>query len=80
MTKKIVLPELGEGIDKAIIACWHKRVGDHVSEDDDLLEVVTDKATFNVPVGCRGIVQKIFFNQGEEVTIGAALAVIDLTQ
>ena len=74
---EVYLPELGEDIDKATIACWHKKVGDAVDVDDDIVEVVTDKATFNVSAGHEGILKEIRFKEGKEAKIGDCLAVIE---
>ncbi len=73
----VVLPELGEGIKKAVVACWHCKIGDKVSAEDDIVEVVTDKATFNVPAGTSGIIQKIVVSEGREANIGDCLAIIE---
>ena len=73
----VTLPELGEGIEKATVACWHCKVGDRVQPDDDVVEVVTDKATFNVVAGTAGILRKILVRDGQEVRIGEALAEIE---
>ena len=74
---EIILPELGEGIEKATIAYWHCVEGDCVSKDDDVAEVVTDKATFNIPAGADGIIIKICAQIGEEADVGSAIAIID---
>ena len=74
---KVLLPELGEGINEATVACWHYQIGDQVSQDDDLMEVVTDKATFNVPASFDGKVREILAKEGERVKIGSVLAVIE---
>lgn len=73
---QVILPELGEGIETAMVAFWHCKVGDRVKRDDDLVEVVTDKATFNVSADSDGIVKEILVPEGEEARIGQALAVI----
>ena len=73
----VVLPELGEDIEKATVACWHHRIGDAVKEDDDLVELVTDKASFNVSAGAGGVLKKILVAEGEEAKIGQPLAVIE---
>ena len=73
----VVLPELGEGIEKATVAYWHVSIGDQVSKDDDIVELVTDKATFHVPSGALGIIKEIRFNEGQEAKIGDILAVIE---
>lgn len=76
--ENIVLPELGDGIKKATVACWHTTVGSRVSEDDDVVEMVTDKAVFNVPAGISGIIKEIHVSEGQEAEIGEVLAVIEL--
>ncbi len=73
----VILPELGEDITKATIAGWMCREGDQIKEGDDIVEVVTDKAVFNVPASASGKVKQIRFKEGEEAHIGAVLAVID---
>ena len=77
---KVVLPELGEGIGKATVSYWYFKTGDRVSEKDDLVELTTDKATFNLPSPCSGVILEIFFNEGDAVDIGGVLAIIDETQ
>ena len=74
---KVILPELGEGILKAAVACWHKQVGEEVSEDDDIVEVVTDKASFNIPAGKTGRLKQILITEGKEAKIGETLALIE---
>jgi pyruvate/2-oxoglutarate dehydrogenase complex dihydrolipoamide acyltransferase (E2) component len=72
----IVLPELGEGIETATVAFWHVKVGDKVNPDQDIVEMVTDKATFNVAAGQNGKIHKILVRQGDEVPVGQPLALI----
>ncbi len=73
---EIILPQLGEGIDKAVVACWHVKVGDSVVQVDDVVEVVTDKATFNVPANSSGEIIDIKVAEGKEAAIGSVLAII----
>lgn len=74
---RVMLPELGEGIEKATISYWYFKEGEKVNEKDDLVELATDKATFNLPSPCSGVLSEIFFSEGETVNIGEALAVIE---
>ena len=74
---KIVLPELGEGITKAKIAGWHKNPGEFIKRDEDIVEVVTDKAIFNVSSDCDGFLKEIFYKQGQEASIGEVLATLE---
>ena len=70
----VILPELGEGIEKAMVACWNIKPGDRCRADDDIVELVTDKASFGVSAGQDGVVTQIFVSQGQEAKIGQVLA------
>ena len=70
----VTLPPLGEGINKAIVAFWHFKAGDTVKKGEDVVELEIDKATFNVPAPVSGRIKKIFFKEGADAPIGAALA------
>lgn len=72
----VVLPTLGEGITKATVSYWFFKEGDKVNEKDDLVELATDKATFNLPSPVSGTLNQILFHEGDTVDIGAILAVI----
>jgi pyruvate/2-oxoglutarate dehydrogenase complex dihydrolipoamide acyltransferase (E2) component len=74
---KVMLPELGEGIEKATVSYWYFKEGEKVNEKDDLVELTTDKATFNLPSPCSGLLSEIFFREGDNVNTGEVLAIID---
>lgn len=74
---KVILPELGEGIEKATVSYWYYKVGEKVSEKDDLVELTTDKATFNLPSPCSGILSEIIFSEGDTVNVGEVLGVLE---
>ena len=74
----VVLPELAEGVDKAVVTYWHFNTGDDINEGDDLVEMATDKASFNVPSPVSGVVKEVFFEEGDEVKVGQALAAIEV--
>ncbi|HSA31591.1 MAG TPA: hypothetical protein P5160_07310 [Candidatus Omnitrophota bacterium] len=71
---ELVLPELGEGIKEATVVCWHVKAGSRVEKDEDIVEVVTDKASFNIPSPFSGTIKKICIDPGETVPIGCVLA------
>ena len=73
----IILPELGEGIEKAVVALWYVRPGDLVKKDDDVVELVTDKASFNIPAAGDGRIKEIHFHEGQEVKVGSTLATME---
>ena len=74
---KVMLPELGEGIEKATVSYWYFKEGEKVNEKDDLVELTTDKATFNLPSPCSGLLSEIFFREGDNVNTGEVLAIIE---
>ncbi len=74
---RVKLPELGEAIEKANISFWHFEEGDKLKKDDELVEVVTEKSTFNVSAPASGTLSKILFSEGEEVKINEVIAIID---
>ena len=73
---KVVLPELGNNIEKATVSFWFFKEGDSVKEKDDLVELTTDKAAFNLPSPCAGIISEIFFKEGDTVRVGEVIAII----
>ena len=75
--ENVVLPELGEGIKGAKVACWHATVGDQVAAGEDIVELVTNKAAFNVSAEASGIIREVCFGEGQEAKIGEVLAVIE---
>ena len=74
---EVKLPELGEEIKTAIVSCVYAKVGDHLQEGDDIVELTTDKATFNVSATRTGVLKKILIKEGDEVLIGQTLAFIE---
>ena len=71
------MPELGEGIETATIALWHFQAGERINKGDDIVEVVTDKASFNIPAPASGILKDILVQPGQDVPIGKSLATIE---
>lgn len=75
--KEIILPELGEGIAQATVAYWHCAEGTRVRKDDDVVEVVTDKAVFNIPAGIDGVLKEICVQAGQNASVGSPLARVE---
>jgi pyruvate/2-oxoglutarate dehydrogenase complex dihydrolipoamide acyltransferase (E2) component len=74
---EIRLPNLGDGIKQATLAYWHCQVGDAVTKDDDVAEVVTDKATFNIPAGSEGVITEICVQVGDQINVGSVIAMME---
>ena len=77
MTYKFKLPDIGEGIAEAEIVAWHVAVGDRVEEDQQLADMMTDKATVEMESPVAGTVVKLAGEVGDRVAIGAVLVEID---
>jgi 2-oxoisovalerate dehydrogenase E2 component (dihydrolipoyl transacylase) len=71
------LPDIGEGISEAEIVAWHVAVGDRVDEDQPLADMMTDKATVAMESPVSGVVVELAGQPGDQVAIGATLAVIE---
>ena len=65
------------GIAHATVSDPYFEEGDKIEEDQDLVEMTTDKATFNVPATASGTVTEVFFEEGDIVQVGEVLAVIE---
>lgn len=74
---KITLPELGEGIHKATVSYWYFKAGDKVNAKEDLVELTTDKAAFNLPSPCAGRLSEIIICEGATVNVGDVLGIIE---
>ncbi|MDQ4025609.1 MAG: 2-oxo acid dehydrogenase subunit E2 [Actinomycetota bacterium] len=70
------LPDLGEGVTEAEVDRWLVNEGDVVSEDDPLVELITDKATAEIPSPYEGVVSRIHVKAGEVVPVGTVLITI----
>lgn len=70
------LPDLGEGLSEAEIDRWLVKEGDVVAEDDLLVEVITDKATAEIPSPFAGRVAKIHVGEGDVVPVGTVIITI----
>lgn len=79
MTKFVFkLPDLGEGVVEAEIVEWHVKPGDVVKEDDNLCDVMTDKATVEIPAPHDGKVLAISGEPGDIISVGAELMALEL--
>ena len=70
------LPDIGEGIAEAEIVAWHVKVGDIISEDQPLADMMTDKATVEMESPVSGVVTKVAGEAGDVIAIGAMLVEI----
>ena len=71
------LPDIGEGIAEAEIVAWHVKLGDSVEEDQQLADMMTDKATVEMESPVAGKVVKLAGEVGDQIAIGSVLVVIE---
>jgi pyruvate/2-oxoglutarate dehydrogenase complex dihydrolipoamide acyltransferase (E2) component len=70
------LPDLGEGVTEAEVDRWLVKEGDQIEEDAPLVEVITDKATAEIPSPFAGIIARIHVAAGEVVPVGTVLVTV----
>jgi 2-oxoglutarate dehydrogenase E2 component (dihydrolipoamide succinyltransferase) len=76
MNIEIKVPPLPESVSDATIVAWHKKAGDSVTRDENLVDLETDKVVLEVPAPASGVIQEIKVGDGETVVAGDVLAVL----
>ena len=71
------LPDIGEGVVEGEVVTWHVSVGDSVSEDDPIVDVMTDKATVTIPSPTDGTVLSLNGEVGDLIAVGSVLIEFD---
>ena len=79
MIKKIILPDLGEGIDGAEVSEVSVSVGDIIESDDTILVLESDKASMEIPADVNGSITEILVSTGDELKPGHILMKIELS-
>src|SRR6202021_3329508 len=77
MTIEVRVPQLPESVADATIVSWHKKPGDAVARDENLVDLETDKVVLEVPAPAAGTLTEIKLMDGTTVTSGQLLAVIE---
>lgn len=67
------LPDIGEGVHEGEIVKWLVKQGDSIAEDQPMVEVMTDKATVEIPSPVTGTVEALFAKEGETVMVGKVI-------
>lgn len=76
----ILMPQLGESIAEATVLRLLAAVGDTVEADQEIFEVETNKATMGVTTSCGGVIDSILVQEGQDVVVGANMALIEATE
>jgi pyruvate dehydrogenase E2 component (dihydrolipoamide acetyltransferase) len=76
VSSQVTLPRLGQGMESGTIVKWLKSEGDRVEKGEPLYELDTEKVTQEVEADVSGVVLKILAQEGQEIEVGKAVAVI----
>jgi len=77
MIVEVKVPQLSESVSEATLLSWHKKEGDAVARDENLIDVETDKVVMELPAPAAGVLVKIIKADGGMVTSGEVIAQID---
>src|ERR1043165_2648848 len=77
MALEVKVPVLPESVSDATIATWHKKAGDAVKRDENLVDLETDKVVLEVPAPADGVLKEIKFETGATVTSQQVLAILE---
>jgi cytochrome c2 len=77
MQVEVKVPQLSESVSEATLVAWRKKAGEPVKRDENLIDVETDKVVLELPAPVDGVLSKIVKKDGESVTSGEVIAVID---
>jgi 2-oxoglutarate dehydrogenase E2 component (dihydrolipoamide succinyltransferase) len=76
MSIEVKVPQLPESVADATLVAWHKKPGESVSRDDNLVDLETDKVVLEVPAPVSGVLEKILIEDGATVTSGQVIAIL----
>src|SRR5712692_2849613 len=77
MLVEVKVPALSESIADATLLAWHKREGDFVSRDENLIDIETDKVVLELPAPQAGVLARVLKKDGETVLSNEVIAMID---
>ncbi len=77
MSIEVKVPQLPESVADATLVAWHKKPGDPVSRDENLVDLETDKVVLEVPAPADGVIKQIVAADGAVVTSGQLLAILE---
>ena len=77
MIIEIKVPALSESVAEATLLSWHKKIGDSINRDENLIDIETDKVVLELPSPDDGVLVEVIKNDGDTVTAGEVIAKID---
>ena len=77
MTAEVVMPKLSKGMTEGTVAKWLKKEGEKVEKGEPLLEVMTEKAAYEVESPAKGVLSRILVAEEEISPVGSVLGIIE---
>ena len=77
MQIEVKVPALSESVSEASLVSWHKKAGEFVKRDENLIDIETDKVVMEIPAPADGVIVKILKADGSAVVSGDVIAMID---
>jgi 2-oxoglutarate dehydrogenase E2 component (dihydrolipoamide succinyltransferase) len=77
MQVEVKVPQLSESVSEATLVAWHRKAGEPVKRDENLIDIETDKVVLELPAPVDGVLARILKEDGSTVTSGEVIAVID---
>ena len=74
---EVKVPVLSESVAEATLLAWHKKVGEPVGRDENLIDIETDKVVLELPAPAAGVITQILKADGSLVVAGEVIAIID---
>ena len=74
---EVKVPQLSESVAEATMLTWHKKVGEPVTRDENLIDIETDKVVLELPAPAAGVIVQIIKGDGTTVVAGEVIAIID---
>ncbi|OBV36765.1 2-oxoglutarate dehydrogenase complex dihydrolipoyllysine-residue succinyltransferase [Janthinobacterium psychrotolerans] len=74
---EVKVPQLSESVAEATLLAWHKKVGEPVSRDENMIDIETDKVVLELPAPAAGVIVQIIKDNGATVVAGEVIAIID---
>ncbi len=77
MQIEVKVPQLSESVAEATLVAWHKKAGQAVKRDENLIDIETDKVVMELPAPADGVIVKVLVADGATVTSGQVIALLD---
>ena len=74
---EVKVPQLSESVAEATLLSWHKKPGEAVARDENLIDIETDKVVLELPAPDAGVLAQVLKHDGDTVVAGEIIAMID---